>query len=200
MPGPPVRVRRVNVACFVSGPVLHLTDARRGTTWDGIAHVSDWYVSLVVGAAGGTMADLTGGKTGPREPDGYNLWPALLGGSLASLRSPREEVVHQVNNSYFTEGVQSMRWRQYKLIRSTIKGGPGDSRILGWPAPAPSPVTFGLSGGTVGKDVWPAGPDTADHCRANIGKRQKGTIDCQPFCLFDLVAVSTVQYSTSEAT
>jgi hypothetical protein len=139
--------------------------------------------------AGGNAADLRDGKTGPREPDSYDLWPSLFGNS--TLPSPREEVVHQVNNSYYSEGVQSMRWRNYKLIRSSIKGGPGDSRILSWPAPTPSPVEFGLSGGTIGKDVWPAGPDKEDHCRSSIGKRASGTFDCKPFCLFNLEAVGS---------
>ncbi len=151
--------------------------------------VSDWYATLYVGMAGGTALDLRDGKTGPREPDSYNLWASLFGNSTEP--SPREEVVHQVNNSYYSEGVQSMRWRQYKLIRSSIKGGPGDSRIVSWPPPTPAPVPFGLSGGTVGQDLWPAGPDAEDHCRSSIDKRVPGAIDCQPFCLFDLEAVSS---------
>ncbi len=31
---------RVNVACFISGPGLHLSANRRGSTWTGLAHVS----------------------------------------------------------------------------------------------------------------------------------------------------------------
>ena len=62
-----------------------------------------------------------------------------------------------------------MRWKQYKIIRSLTKGpvewGPGDSRIVAWPAPAPTPMAFGASGGTIGKDLWPAGPDKEDHCK-----------------------------------
>ena len=34
----------VNVACFLSGPAL--PQARRGTVWPGLAHVSDWYLLL----------------------------------------------------------------------------------------------------------------------------------------------------------
>ena len=83
-----------------------------------------------------------------------------------------------------------MRWKQYKIIRSLTKGpvewGPGDSRIVAWPAPAPTPVAFGASGGTIGKDLWPAGPDKQDHCRAAIGKRELGAVRCYPYCLFDL--------------
>eukprot|EP01043_Picozoa_sp_COSAG02_P062888 COSAG02_NODE_8789_length_2444_cov_1.818337_2_plen_255_part_00 len=156
--------------------------------------VSDWYETLVVGVAGGKAVDLRDGKTGPREPDSYNLWPSLF--ANGTVPSPRVEVVHQVNNSYYSEGVQSLRWQQYKLIRSSIKGGPGDSRIISWPAPAPAPVQFGLSGGTIGKDVWPAGPHKVDHCRSSIGKRASGTLDCKPFCLFDLEAVSLVPFKS----
>ena len=106
----------VNVACFLSGPAL--PQARRGTVWPGLAHVSDWYCccvslskvpmtlglrtciglrysTLFVGVAGGSPAEIVGTVTGPRAPDSINLWAALLGGTP----SPREEVVHQVNNS-----------------------------------------------------------------------------------------------------
>ena len=85
-----------------------------------------------------------------------------------------------------------MRWKQYKIIRSLTKGpvewGPGDSRIVAWPAPAPAPVAFGETGGTIGKDLWPAGPDKQDHCRAAIGQRELGAVRCYPYCLYDLDA------------
>jgi hypothetical protein len=116
----------MNVPCFLSGPALRLSAARRGSIWPGLAHVSDFYSTLFVGVAGGDSASLAGGKTGPRDPDSINLWPAILAGTV----SPREEVVHQVNCSYFDEGVQSMRWKNYKLIRSQIPGGAGDARIV----------------------------------------------------------------------
>ena len=174
----------VNVACVLAGPALRLPVARQGSVWPGLAHVSDFYSTLFVGVAGGDAATIVAGKSGPRDPDSINLWPAILAGGA----SPREEVVHQVNCSYFDEGVQSMRWKNFKLIRSQITNGAGDARIVSWPAPSPAPVVFGLSGGTVGEDPWPAGPERQDHCRSAIGKRAKGTIDCRPYCLFDLKA------------
>ena len=78
--------------CFVTSPLL--PPARRGTVWNGIAHSSDWYTTLVQGVAGGNIPN----NTGPRDPDGVNLWPALVEGTT----SPRTEVVHQVQNQHFS--------------------------------------------------------------------------------------------------
>ena len=36
------------------------------------------------------------GATGPRKLDGFNLWPSLISGG----GSPRNEVIHQVNNNF----------------------------------------------------------------------------------------------------
>ena len=52
------------------------------------------YMTLVEGIAGGTVDRA---NTGPRAPDGFNLWPALLSGGA----SPRTEVVHQVSNQHY---------------------------------------------------------------------------------------------------
>ena len=78
----------VRVMSFISGPAV--PPARRGTRWTGMAHSSDWYVTITEGIAGGKVP----ANTGPRAPDGFNLWPAIL----ADSPGPRTEVVHQVEN------------------------------------------------------------------------------------------------------
>lgn len=85
----------VRVACFISSPLI--PEARQGTVWTGMAHSSDWYLTVFVGMAGGALPS-NQSSTGPRPPDGFNLWPALLSGGA----SPRNEVVHQVDNSHFS--------------------------------------------------------------------------------------------------
>ena len=93
----------------------------RGSTWDGMAHSSDWYVTCLVGIAGGSVP---GSETGPRAPDGFNLWPALKG---ENVTSPRTEVIHALQNQYFNNtgghcqgcapnvGVASARFGDYKI-------------------------------------------------------------------------------------
>ena len=66
----------------------------RGSTWGGMAHSSDWYMTCVVGIAGGEPPLHA---TSPRAVDGFNLWPALTG---ANVTSPRTEVIHAVQNQY----------------------------------------------------------------------------------------------------
>ena len=76
----------VRVEAFVSGPLIPV--GLRGSVWTGLAHSSDWYKTLVEGVAGLTIPE----NTGPRAPDGFNLWGAICNNHT----SPREEVVHQV--------------------------------------------------------------------------------------------------------
>lgn len=73
----------VRVVCWLASPLLPA--GRRGTVWTGMAHSSDWYMTLVEGIAGGSVDRQ---HTGPTQPDGFNLWPALLSGGS----SPRTEV------------------------------------------------------------------------------------------------------------
>lgn len=122
------------------------------------------------------MEGVAGGSTdssGPRNPDGHNLWPALTNGT----KSPRTEVVHQVNNSHFDadhgdsfiDGTKvssgncdgscgtAIRINNWKLIL----GHPGDKRVLKFPAPSKTRTEFGLTGGE--KEAG------TDHCRAVDG-------------------------------
>lgn len=55
-----------------------------GSVYSGLAHVSDWGVTLVA-ALGHSWEP----NPGQAAPDGFNLWPALVAGS----ESPRTEVL-----------------------------------------------------------------------------------------------------------
>jgi len=155
----------IRVEGVVAGGALPAV--RRGSTWDGMAASADWYRTLVEGAAGVAVDPATTG--GPRPLDSLNLWPAILGGGP----SPRTEVVTQVNNSYFDEGVSVIRVGDMKLIR----GPPGDNRTLAWPAPGADAVPLGLSGAVIE-------PGT-DHVRAPDLKSGPPGM-CKPWCLFNL--------------
>lgn len=155
----------VRVVAWLASPLLPA--AVRGTQFNGMAHSSDWYVTLVEGLAGGSVAG-----SGARASDGLNLWPAMISGGP----SPRREVVHGVNNSHYDAfaGISydahgnevshgecdgscgvAIRVDNYKLII----GHPGDDRWMQFPAPNASRATpFGASGGT--HEVG------TDHCRA----------------------------------
>ena len=61
----------------------------RGGVWAGMAHGTDWYVSLLTLAGVSAAAIQT--ETGPLPPDGLNILPALLG----NASSPRTELVHK---------------------------------------------------------------------------------------------------------
>eukprot|EP01051_Picozoa_sp_SAG22_P017980 SAG22_NODE_2906_length_2113_cov_5.399206_2_plen_298_part_00 len=104
----------VRVVAFISGGLL--PPARRGATFAGLAHSSDWYATFVVGVAGGTLPAHTGGVP----PDSVNLWPALLHGTP----SPRQSVIHQVENAHFSEGTVAVQLGDLKFMQGTI----GDDR------------------------------------------------------------------------
>ena len=152
---------------FLAGGLLPA--ASRGSTWPGMAHASDWFPTLVEGVAGVPVDPARTG--GPRPVDGFNLWSAILSGGA----SPRTEVIHQVNNSFFTEGVQALRVGDLKLIR----GPPGDGRTIAWPERAQRAVPLGQSGAVVE-------PGT-DHVRGTTLKNGQGP-PCKPFCLFNVTA------------
>lgn len=175
---------------FISGPAV--PPARRGTRWTGLAHSSDWYHTVVEGLAGGKVP----ANTGPRAPDGFNLWPAIV----ADEPGPRTEVVHQVENKYSCDCKPAPpqfaclllnkhlhiadRNNPQKTCSSAIRMGemkllvnnPGDSRTIGWPEPAAKPVPFGLTGGEIE-------PGT-DHARAPAVGGSIFELVCVPYCLF----------------
>ena len=105
------------VTSFVTGSVI--PPARRGTVWPGLAHSSDWYPTLLAVAGGALPVN-----TGPRPPDGVNLWPALVSGGP----SPRTEVIHQVvNNLTLAQGLTdpaTIRVGRFKLFLNGQVRGP----------------------------------------------------------------------------
>ena len=158
----------VRVEAFVAGGGLPA--ARRGTTWDGMAHVSDWYRTLVEGAAGLPIAaNATGG---PRPLDSLNLWPSLLSGAP----SPRREVVLQVVSPYFSENASAIRVDDMKLIVGVV----GDNRTVALPVLSPTDVPLGRTGAVVE-------PGT-DHVRSPDISGGVVPARCHPFCLFNLTA------------
>lgn len=172
----------VRVIGFVTGPLI--PPDRRGTTWDGLAHASDWYATLVIGVAGSSL-DLN--ATGPRPPDSHNLWPALLNAG----ESPRVEVIHQVvNNHSIGQGIAfpgTIRLGKYKLFWNYPGASepPGDDRIVPWPERGTAVVPFGGTNGT--RNAY-AGE--TNHCRAGFVKSGGSpTMTCVPGCLFNLEVV-----------
>lgn len=68
-PVAPLRQGGIRVTAFLNGGALPA--ALAGQTWGGLAHASDWYLTLTEGYAGiAVNASQTGG---PRPLDGFNL-------------------------------------------------------------------------------------------------------------------------------
>ena len=158
----------VRGVAFVSGGLI--PQARRGTQFDGILYVGDWYRTIVEGVAGLTLPAVTG----PIAPDSVNQWPALTEGTP----STRTEVVHMpLSNAHvnvhlnaggkasclvgvepagalggFSQGcATSFRMGDFKLLI----GWPGDCGLCHLPPPADHPIPFGRTGGKLTE---------GDHC------------------------------------
>ena len=157
----------LRVEAFLAGGALPA--AARGATWDGLAHASDLYLTLVEGFAGVAVDPTQTG--GPRPLDGFNLYPAIVAGAP----SPRSEIIHQVNNTYFDEGASAIRVGDMKLIR----GPAGDNRTLAWPEREAKAVPLGKTGAVVEAGT--------DHVRAPV---LPGAVlhTCAPYCLFNITA------------
>eukprot|EP00729_Bicosta_minor_P015626 gene15626-30516_t len=106
---------------FVSGPLI--PPARRETQWDGLAHSSDWYLTIAEGIAGVTV-------------------PATIG--------PRPlDVLHRVVNNYTSNPNNKQAYTPFPaVIRAGVykrflgKGNPGDSTIRMRPPPVAVHVPF----------------------------------------------------------
>lgn len=163
-----------------------MPQAVRGTQFNGLAHLADWYLTIAEGIAG---LSVESGSTGPIEPDSHNLWPALTSGSA----SPRNEVVHlPLPNQYVntTDDVKcaksaaesghgcapSMRLGKYKLIYTW----PGGDGLIELTALSDKPVKYGNTKGVVRNGDQALGP----HWKGYEVTHQKET--CDPYCLFDV--------------
>lgn len=147
----------MNVVAFVASPLL--SDSVKGTEWDGMAHSSDWYVTLAEGLAG-----VSAQNTGPRPPDGHNLWEAINNNAT----SPRTEVIHGLLGSDVVPPLNrsvcqscssaSARFGDWKIILKTKElQGP-----QAWPEPGASATPFGRSGGEVEAGT--------DHARSGLAE------------------------------
>lgn len=146
----------VRVVSFVNSPLL--PSSVHGTEWTGMAHSSDWYVTAVEGIVGAKLP-----ITGPRQVDGFNIWPALTG---VNITSPRTSVIHGVNGSQVSPPVNTTvcqvcdtvaaRFGDYKIILNVRIA----QEVVSWPTPADKSIPFGLSGGTV--------ENGTDHYRATL--------------------------------
>ena len=168
----------VRVEAWVHSPLL--PEERRGTVWPGLAHSSDWYVTIVEGIVGASGA---AASTGPRAPDGRNLWPALMG---ANLTSPRTEIIHRVQNRYFNTTLgdkagTAARFGDLKVM--TGVSCDGSMVWQAWPDLESAPVAFGQTGG--------AREDGTDHMRAPVLDNAEAlaeSFDEKAVCLFNLTA------------
>ena len=93
----------VRTFAFLHGSVI--PSAARGTTCDGLVHISDWFPTLLGLASKGSWNVPANGK----EIDGVDVFNAIVSGSA----SPRTEIFHNFNSN---TGVGSMQIGQYKLI------------------------------------------------------------------------------------
>eukprot|EP00052_Salpingoeca_macrocollata_P019248 m.159470 g.159470 ORF g.159470 m.159470 type:complete len:537 (+) comp20908_c0_seq1:1127-2737(+) len=153
------------VMAFAHSPLFPA--ARRGGTYAGLMHVADLYPTFVQGVAGQALP----AHTGPNPVDGINQWDAIV----HNTPSPRTTAVLEVHNQY-NKGASAIIHNGFKLIRGPI----ANQTVHAWPAPAPSPVPFGHSSGSIE-------PGTTDHCVAGLLKLDAaaGKV-CDPHCLFHL--------------
>eukprot|EP00040_Diaphanoeca_grandis_P006394 m.37262 g.37262 ORF g.37262 m.37262 type:complete len:1122 (-) comp17613_c0_seq1:99-3464(-) len=165
--------------CFVYSALL--PSVLRGTAWNGLMHVSDWFHTITEGIAGATLTT----DTGPLSYDGMNMWPAIISRGV----SPRTEIVHQaarddirqlLANTALADATVALRVGDFKLIM----GMPGDTRTFMMPQPPPEPIEFGHSWGSIDAN-------TTDHCTSQRPPTHTPTVDCSNGCLFNIVTDPT---------
>lgn len=109
------------VPAFMSGGAL--PDALRGTTYNGMVHITDWLPTLMDIATRGKWTGSYSNTDGTErdgtslayvELDGVNIWPALL----ANTSSPRTQIIHYVDDSG-NVGVQSGQFRYLKITKES---------------------------------------------------------------------------------
>lgn len=133
-----------------------IPNSRRGTTWNGLAHIADWFYTYAVGVAGVNIEKARG--AGPYPDDAVNLWDALTSNDIQAI-SPRKEVIHMVHSPLYYPGNCSFDCYASRNCPAVITSGEmklmlgyvGDPRIvpLNFTAGVPTqrPIVFGLSGG-----------------------------------------------------
>lgn len=111
---------------MISSPLLPASI--RNTSWGGMSHGTDLYVTLAKLAG---VSDEALAASGPVPPDGLNLWPALVEGGA----SPRTEAVVNIDG----DNPGAIRVGRYKLMvgaqpSSEYHNG-GYNSFSGWVAP-----------------------------------------------------------------
>mmetsp|Transcript_29208 Transcript_29208/g.50472 ORF Transcript_29208/g.50472 Transcript_29208/m.50472 type:complete len:549 (+) Transcript_29208:104-1750(+) len=115
----------VKVNAFVHSPLL--PRAVRGTTYDDLFHISDWFPTLLEGALGFETGDIPGVSSSGGNLDGYNQWgPLTTAGAVGT--GPRHEVLHTVKTeeNYVVVG---LRRGDYKLVMGYAVN------VAGWYSP-----------------------------------------------------------------
>ena len=126
----------IKVPAMVHSPLL--SDAAKGSVYDGLFHVTDWVPTLLTAAGLDSDAVITaqGGDT-----DGVSQWDALMNPASVSLADasslPRSEIVHNIDYIDAGTGIRGytdlnrtkgvitkiVDGRQYKLMTGSYLGG-----------------------------------------------------------------------------
>jgi len=179
----------VRVVRFANGGVL--TQAARGTKFRGILHSSDWLCTFVEGAAKGP-------KIPDADTDGFDAYDAIL--NAQKQKSPRNEVVHQVQNRYFDAHVAAIRIGDYKLMKGSAEGI-GDDRTLAFPKPHSSGGGVPPFGVASELNPRPGYQEAGTHnCRSPSGHTKKGTVSCHPYCVWNLIEDVNEQHDLANST
>ena len=120
-------------AAFVHSPNPEIIpESRRGSESFTLAHITDWYPTLI-GLAGGSIHN-------HHNLDGFDIWSALVSGDAGATDGPRTEILYQMDyewndltarasakNSFFFPGPHAaIRIGDWKLI----EGYPGRSGLV----------------------------------------------------------------------
>ena len=127
----------IKVPAMVHSPLL--SDAAKGSVYDGLFHVTDWVPTLLTAAGLDSDAVITaqGGDT-----DGVSQWDALMNPASVSLADasslPRSEIMHQIDflstvgGQIYVDSDEVMAaftrvvgGSQYKILTATSIGGYG---------------------------------------------------------------------------
>eukprot|EP01062_Namystynia_karyoxenos_P047941 TRINITY_DN36369_c0_g1_i2.p1 TRINITY_DN36369_c0_g1~~TRINITY_DN36369_c0_g1_i2.p1 ORF type:complete len:554 (+),score=74.15 TRINITY_DN36369_c0_g1_i2:77-1738(+) len=119
----------VRTSTIVSGPWLPV--AARGRRLKGIAHICDWYATLVSGIAGGDAAD----PGGVAPSDSLDLWPWISG---TTSESPRTEVVLDHSRFPHWSGLVAYRWGALRQGDWKIFVTPGETHASWYGAFVPN--------------------------------------------------------------
>ena len=95
----------VRTEAFIWSPLIPAT--RRGTQYDGMWHVCDWWATYQA-IAGATPP----ANTGPTKPDAVNHWPHILDRSANGGQPARTEVIHMVHSSTYYPGMLAALGKQ----------------------------------------------------------------------------------------